>query len=57
MAAALDPSGRLPLVVTGSVGLRLRPRLGAALQARLVEPAGDAADGALWLAQAALQGA
>jgi glucosamine kinase len=54
-AAALDPSGRLPLVVTGSVGLRLRPRLSAALQARLVEPAGDAADGALWLAQAALQ--
>lgn len=54
-AAALDPSGRLPLVITGSIGLRLRPRLAPPLQARLVEPAGDSADGALWLAQRALQ--
>jgi glucosamine kinase len=54
-AAALDPAGRLPLVLTGSIGLRLRPRLATALQARLVEPAGDSADGALWLAQRALQ--
>lgn len=52
-AAALDPEGRLPLVLTGSIGVRLKPRLGPAQQARLVAPAGDSADGALWLAQLA----
>ena len=57
MAIALDPGGALPLVVTGSVGLRLVPRLSAAVRARLVEPAGDAVDGALRLIQARLNGA
>lgn len=54
---ALDPSGVLPLVVTGSVGLRLRPRLPAPLHARLVEPEGESADGALLaLRRAAAEG-
>jgi glucosamine kinase len=51
---ALDPSQTLPLVVTGSVGLRLKERLAPALQHRLVEPAGDSADGALFLVRQAL---
>jgi len=55
-AAALDPSGRLPLVVTGSLGQRLRPRLAPELLARCVEPAGDSADGALLLARLAWEG-
>jgi glucosamine kinase len=46
---ALDPAAELPLVVGGSVGRRLAPRLAAEARARLVEPAGDAADGALLL--------
>lgn len=46
---ALDPSGRWPVVVYGSVGLRLRQRLAPAVRARLVAPRGDACDGALAL--------
>lgn len=49
IASALDPPGALPLVVSGSIGLRLMPRLAADVRARLVEPAGDAVDGALQL--------
>ena len=49
LAVTLDPAGTLPLVVSGSVGQRLRPRLASAVRARLVEPAGDAVDGALSL--------
>jgi glucosamine kinase len=49
MAAVLDPDGALPLVVSGSVGKRLQSRLAPAIRARLVEPAGDAIDGALRL--------
>jgi glucosamine kinase len=49
IALALDPQGGLPLVVTGSIGDRLRPRLAASIRARLVESAGDAIDGALRL--------
>jgi glucosamine kinase len=49
VALALDAQGRLPLAVLGSVGRRLQPRFSAALRARCVEPAGDAADGALHL--------
>lgn len=55
-AGALDPSGALPLVITGSIGLRLQPRLASALRARCVAPAGDSADGALFLVRQALQG-
>jgi glucosamine kinase len=53
-ALALDPEGVLPLVVTGSLGLRLKPRLGPSFRARMVEPAGDSADGALLLVRRAL---
>jgi len=49
IAVALDPEGALPLVVSGSIGERLRPRLALPVRARLVEPAGDAIDGALYL--------
>lgn len=46
---ALDPEGRLPLVVSGSIGQRLQDRLASAIRDRLVEPEGDAIDGALCL--------
>lgn len=60
LAQALQPTGLtdgLPLVVAGSVGERLVPRLPAALQACLVPPAGDALDGALQRVRQALAGA
>jgi glucosamine kinase len=56
MAAVLDPEGQLPVAVAGSVGQRLAPRLNAGLRARCVEPAGDAAEGALMLLQGVLRG-
>jgi glucosamine kinase len=46
MALALDPELQLPIVLLGSIGQRMAERLPAALRARLVEPAGDAVDGA-----------
>jgi len=55
IALALDPDGRLPLVVSGSIGERLQSRLAPAIHARLVEPAGDALDGALRLIRARLE--
>jgi glucosamine kinase len=55
LARAADPTARLPVVVWGSVGRRLLPRLGADLRRRVVEPAGDAAAGALVIARRALQ--
>lgn len=54
VALALDPQGTLPVVVTGSVGRRLEPRLSAVLRARCVAPAGDSAAGALLLLRQAL---
>jgi hypothetical protein len=54
VADALDPDGRLPFAVTGSIGGRLAQRLPAALQARQVEPAGGPLDGAIELARCAL---
>lgn len=54
IARALDPAGELPLALTGSIGQRLAPRFSAALAARLVSPAGDAADGALRLLRQSL---
>lgn len=47
LAQAVHPS--LPLVLAGSVAERLAPRFSAATRARLVHPAGDAAQGALYL--------
>jgi glucosamine kinase len=55
MAAALDPEGQLPLVVCGSIGRRLEPRFAAPIRARLVQPAGDAVDGALCLIRGELE--
>jgi glucosamine kinase len=49
MAQALDPSGELPLAVSGSVGQRLAPRLAPAYAARLVDVADGADAGALSL--------
>jgi glucosamine kinase len=54
LADALDPSGALPLAVCGSVGQRLAPRLPVPLRQRCIEPAADAAQGALWMLQAQL---
>jgi glucosamine kinase len=56
IALALDPEGDLPLVVSGSVGTRLTARMASQVRARLVEPAGDAVDGALRLIRATLDG-
>ena len=49
LAAALHPT--LPLALAGSIAQRLSHRFSPALQARRVEPQGDAAAGALWLIQ------
>jgi len=54
IAAALDPEGALPLAVCGSIGAQLLPRFAASIRARCVDPAGDAADGALRLVRQAL---
>ena len=54
MARALDPDGRVPLAVSGSVGQRLSPRLATDLRARLVEVADGADAGALNLIRRAL---
>jgi glucosamine kinase len=55
VAAALDPDAGLPLVVAGSIGLRLMERLPEPLRKRIVEAKADAATGALTLIQQALQ--
>lgn len=55
MAWAIDGKGRLPLSLCGSIGKRLAPRMSPALRSRLVEPAADAATGALMLARQALR--
>jgi len=49
MAHCLDPKETLPLALLGSIGQRLVARLPPSLQARRVEAAGDAIDGALRL--------
>jgi glucosamine kinase len=51
---AFGGDAELPIVLNGSVGARLAARWPAALQARLVQPAGDSADGALLLLRVAL---
>lgn len=47
MAAALDPSGQLPVALCGGLGEPLRPYLPQALLARVVAAQGDSAKGAL----------
>ena len=55
LARALQPAAAdWPIVLSGSVGTRLRSRWPADLQAGCVEPRGDSADGALHLIRAAL---
>ena len=49
MAYAVDPAGKLPLAVSGSVGMRLAPRTSPALRSRLVRPAQGPEAGALML--------
>ncbi len=49
LAQALDGGAGLPLVLSGSVALRLQPRLAEAVRARGVAPQADAQDGALQL--------
>jgi len=46
LALALDPAAVLPVVISGSVGRQLQPRLPAGLLARCVAAAGDATQGA-----------
>lgn len=46
---AIDPRGRLPVAVSGSIGERLAPRMRPALRARVVAPKENAAAGALTL--------
>jgi len=55
MALALDPALQLPVALLGSIGRRMASRLPAALRARLVEPAGDAVDGAYRLVRQQLK--
>lgn len=55
LVQALQPAGTpLPVVLAGSVGVRLQSRWPAELRARCVAPLGDATDGALRLIHAAL---
>ncbi|RZS54792.1 BadF/BadG/BcrA/BcrD ATPase family protein [Sphaerotilus mobilis] len=52
---AMDPSGALPLVIAGSIGRQLARRIATGLTQAVVEPVGDACDGALHLIRTALQ--
>lgn len=51
LALAIDPRGRLPLAVAGSIGERLAPRMRPAIRSRLVEAKAGPAEGALTLAR------
>jgi glucosamine kinase len=55
LALAIDPRGRLPLSVAGSIGERLVPRMRPAIRARVVSAQAGAAEGALMLARRAAQ--
>jgi glucosamine kinase len=55
LSLAIDPRGRLPLAVAGSIGERLAPRMRPALRSRLVPAQAGAAEGALMLARRALR--
>ena len=55
LALAIDPRGRLPLAVAGSIGERLAPRMRPWVRSRIVEARAGAAEGALMLARGALK--
>ena len=55
LGAPDSAASHLPIVLNGSVGTRLALRWPPALQARLVQPAGDSADGALLLLRLVLE--
>jgi glucosamine kinase len=50
LALAIDPRGRLPLAVSGSIGERLAPRMRPNVRSRIVPAQAGAAEGALALA-------
>ncbi len=54
LALALDPSGTLPLVLSGSIATRLQPHIAPALLARCMPAQADALAGALHLVRNAL---
>lgn len=54
MLHAVDPSGTLPLALSGSVGQRLALQFSPSIRARFVTPQGDAMDGALRLVRSSL---
>ncbi|MBP0598108.1 ATPase [Herbaspirillum sp. LeCh32-8] len=54
MADALDPTQRLPLALSGGLAAALQPYLDTRLRQRIVPARADAADGALLLAQRAM---
>jgi glucosamine kinase len=53
LAARLVAAGAARLALVGGCAPFLQPRLADATRSHLVEPAGDALDGALWLARSA----
>lgn len=55
LALAIDPRGRLPLAVSGSIGQKLAPRLRPYVRSRIVPARDGAAEGALMLAQRAVR--
>ena len=55
LALAIDPRGRLPLAIAGSIGERLAPRMRPFVRSRLVPAQAGPAEGALMLARRALQ--
>ena len=55
LALAIDPRGRLPLAISGSIGERLAPRMRPAVRSRIVAPKGNAATGALLLIRRAVR--
>jgi len=52
LALAVDPRGRLPLAVAGSIGERLVPRMRPFVRSRIVPAQAGPAEGALMLARA-----
>jgi glucosamine kinase len=55
IAHALDPEGKLPLALCGGLGAALRDFLPSGLLARVTQPQGDSAQGALRMIQEQIQ--